>query len=330
VCDEFNTLKESSEEVQRCNNKKDTFASSRVSIQADAFLVTNKDEQSQILLKSIRKLPIVAFRTRLASCKSLFRIMNEIARQVLGVTNFLSFKARDAVMVGSAAHWHGDCDCRVWSILIEAVTVRQAPPCKRQLTSRKAALQRNRRLLLEEYIYDPCIDDDDDDETASTISTADDSSCCSSDCLTSTSTTRTTLVSFDTPLVSAVYVRPYTTLQEKRLLYYTDLDYREFRRDYFYRPRGDRLVQFQPTLVTAVYSVPAMPEDATAEGAVAKSDLYYSEADLQGYVFMRATNVLSFCIQTFDVLSRTATQSSCFSTHRFLDDFVSSLAATKT
>jgi hypothetical protein len=196
--------------------------------------------------------------------------MNGIARQVFGVSIF-SFKARDAVL---AQPPNGDCSC--WAMVVGATrydsvdSVRQASLLRRSIPRKE--MQRRMRFL---DIYDPCIDDD-DDETASTMSTADESSCCS-DCSDEgfrRQRLTKTVVSFDTPLVTAVYVRPFTTLQEKRALYYTDFEYREFRRDYFYRPR-DRQVQFSPNLVTKVHSIPPVEDP---------SDLYYSEADLQGYV----------------------------------------------
>jgi hypothetical protein len=207
--------------------------------------------------------------------------MNGIARQVFGVSIF-SFKARDTVIVHPP-----NGDCSTWAMVVGATryhtvdSVRQTSLLRRSIPRKE--MQRRMRFL---DIYDPCIDDD-DDETASTMSTADESSCCS-DCSDGgfrRQRLTKTVVSFDTPLVTAVYIRPFTTLQEKRVLYYSDIEYREFRRDYFYRPR-DRQVQFSPNLVTKVHSIP-LAEDP--------SDLYYSEADLQGYVSRDSRTKRSLC-----------------------------------
>lgn len=73
-------------------------------------------------------------------------------------------------------------------------------------------------------------------------------------------------------------------MQENRMLYYTDYEYREFRRDYYSRnssnssnnnKRDGGVVTFHADVVTAVHEIPAVSDP---------SDLYYSESDLQGYV----------------------------------------------
>jgi len=168
--------------------------------------------------------------------------MEEIARQ-LGVS--ISFKARDAVMI----------DPRLQKD--SSLLIRQS--------EESVIMFRNSAKLCE---YD-CNDDDD---TASTVSITDDSSCSSSD--DSLSSTGFSRVTFAEPLVTEVYLRPTTTLHEKHVLYYSDYDYREFRRDYFYRKR-ESLVQFDDKVVTDIWEIPT-PEE--------KDALYYSESDLQGYV----------------------------------------------
>jgi hypothetical protein len=99
-----------------------------------------------------------------------------------------------------------------------------------------------------------------DDDTASTVSSDDNSSFSNS-------------VSFATPLVTGVFERPKTTQEEKGHLYYTEVEYRQFRYDCMYggEPR-ERVVKFEPKLVSKVhtYSIP-----------VNKDILYYSESDLQ-------------------------------------------------
>jgi len=100
-----------------------------------------------------------------------------------------------------------------------------------------------------------------DDETASTVSSFDDSF------------TSTASVSFAEPLVTHIHVRPLTTRQEKRDLFYSDRDFRQFRYEYLYgvEPR-DSVVRFSNEVVTQVHVYP---------GPVNKETLYYSEKDLQ-------------------------------------------------
>lgn len=100
-----------------------------------------------------------------------------------------------------------------------------------------------------------------DDDTASTVST--DSSFSNS-------------VSFAAPLVTQVFERPMTTCAEKRDLYYSAADYKEFRYDLIHggEPR-DKVVKFQPSVVTVVH---------TYSVSVNKDVLYYSESDLQSFL----------------------------------------------
>ena len=109
---------------------------------------------------------------------------------------------------------------------------------------------------------------DEDDGTASTVSSIDEdsfSSSCSEAC-----------VSFAEPLVTRVYERPITTLAEKHVLFYSDLEYRSFRRDYFEsKQRSDSLVQFDDDLVTEVH-------EYSIEGR--KEDLFYNDDDLQRFL----------------------------------------------
>lgn len=176
--------------------------------------------------------------------------MNEIARQ-LGFS--VSLKARDVVMRAPAdgsrvqsgdSNEEDESFASIFGVF-----------------SPRKPLQ-NRRKLFD----NDSTDDDDDDDTASTVSLADDTSCSSSEGCAG--------VSFASPLVTAVFVRPSTTLQENRALYYTDFDYREFRRDYFYRKR-ESVVRFRPDVVTEVREIPMVEQP---------DDLYYSQSDLQGYV----------------------------------------------
>lgn len=104
----------------------------------------------------------------------------------------------------------------------------------------------------------------DDDDTASTVSCSD-------------SFSSTSSVSFVEPLVTEVYFRPRTTYEEKQQLFYTEREYRAFRREYYLYGRQeprDPIVQFSDNISVHVYK-------ASAE----KDRLYYSEADLKRCVW---------------------------------------------
>jgi hypothetical protein len=172
--------------------------------------------------------------------------------------------------------------------------------------------------------YDEGCDSDDNDEYSSNFS-VEDTSCSvssSSSCNSSSdeeevdddeihnsesiiSNNNRRKVSFCTPLVTACYVRPTTTLNEKYELYYTDIEYRAFRRNYILFTRGNNstnnnqqqqhqpmtplpaskrrrkntIVQFHANVVTNIYTVPNNDDYPTTT-----SDLYYSRMELQGYV----------------------------------------------
>lgn len=80
-------------------------------------------------------------------------------------------------------------------------------------------------------------------------------------------------VSFATPLVTSVFERPKTTQDEKHHLYYTELEYREFRNDCLRgREPRERIVKFDPKIVSKVH---------TYSIAVNKDILFYSDSDLQ-------------------------------------------------
>lgn len=80
------------------------------------------------------------------------------------------------------------------------------------------------------------------------------------------------MVTFVEPLVTHVYERPRTTKEEKRVLFYTDEEYMQFRVDAHCGRRRSRLVKFADSIVSNVYTVPSH------EG---NRDLFYSEAELQ-------------------------------------------------
>ena len=95
-------------------------------------------------------------------------------------------------------------------------------------------------------------------------------------------------VRFSTPLVTASYVRPVTTLHEKYELYYTEREYREFRRNYVWHARNQppqlpltahrkpSVVQFHIDVITAVHTTPIILDNP--------SELYYSKCELQGFL----------------------------------------------
>jgi hypothetical protein len=137
-------------------------------------------------------------------------------------------------------------------------------------------------LLLDHYDYDyPSDMEEYDDDECSSCSMEGTTSCSSDE-----SHNNGNRVSFCAPLVTATYVRPTTTSKEKLELYYTEMDYREFRRNYLVlnRMQASRLeqrrrtsvVQIHPQVVTATHTIPTH-EDPT--------ELYYTQSDLQGYVF---------------------------------------------
>lgn len=102
-----------------------------------------------------------------------------------------------------------------------------------------------------------------DDDTASTVSSFDDS-------LSGYS------VTFADEIVTAVFVRPATTREEKRELFYSDIDYRRFRYEsYCNREIKDTVVKFAPSVVSNIHVYPCAEE---------KELLFYSATDLQRYV----------------------------------------------
>jgi hypothetical protein len=146
----------------------------------------------------------------------------------------------------------------------------------------------------------------DDDDTMSTVSASD-----------SSFASRVFSVSFAEPLIMATYYRPRTSAEEKSLLFYTDAEYREFRHEYIYgRRQARRKVNFASELVTDVCEF--------AEEGV-KSTLYYSDADLQRYVYesrsLFSSSLLSLCTEDQSLTRHHFP----FSLDRFLDEFVESL-----
>jgi len=105
-----------------------------------------------------------------------------------------------------------------------------------------------------------------DDDTAITQ--------CSTDCETSVDTPR--CVSFAENPVTEVNTRPYTTMNEKHKLFYSDWEYVEFRRKaYHWSNRREKLVIFTDSLVSDVWIIPTSEDP---------SSLYYSETELQSFL----------------------------------------------
>ena len=138
-------------------------------------------------------------------------------------------------------------------------------------------------LVLDHYEYDyPSDMEEYEDDECSNCSMEGATSCSSDD-----SNHNSNRVSFCSPLVTATYVRPTTTAKEKLELFYTEIDYREFRRNYLVlnriqacrlerrNERRSTIVQIHPQVVTATHTIPSH-EDPT--------ELYYTQSDLQGYV----------------------------------------------
>lgn len=107
-----------------------------------------------------------------------------------------------------------------------------------------------------------------DDDTASTVSSDDSvSSCATGSCVT-----------FAEQLVTDVFERPATTWSEKHVLFYSELEYRQFRRDYcLYKMQSQRniLVKFAEEPVSAVY-------EYSQDGE--KDELFYTEQELQRFL----------------------------------------------
>lgn len=80
------------------------------------------------------------------------------------------------------------------------------------------------------------------------------------------------VVHFCTPLVTHMETRPRTTAEDKKSLYYSESEYRRFRREYAAETNAAGTVIFHDQVVTEVweYEAPADP-----------SVLYYSETELQ-------------------------------------------------
>lgn len=132
-----------------------------------------------------------------------------------------------------------------------------------------------------------CSDDDETCSTTSTSETDDDEddddimidedgvmSVVYSDCQTSVEQLSRPSVSFATPLVTDIHFRPRTLRQDKALLYYSDADYRSFRRDFHRGEKHHHSVRFLPQVVTDVWKYDVEHDDS----------LYYSEQEIQEYV----------------------------------------------
>jgi hypothetical protein len=106
---------------------------------------------------------------------------------------------------------------------------------------------------------------DSDDETASTLSDSDNSF--------SSAESLGSCVTFATPLVTNVFIRPKTDRHEKQMLYYSDSDYRQFRMDFRNSlRRRTPSVRFAAGLVTEVHELPLVEN---------KQDVYYSSTELK-------------------------------------------------
>jgi hypothetical protein len=160
----------------------------------------------------------------------------------------------------------------------------QSRQCQSQFISDKGKLTKAiTNLLLDHYDNDyPSDMEEYEDDDCSSCSMEGTTSCSSDE-----SHSNGNRVSFCSPLVTATYVRPTTTSKEKLELYYSEMDYREFRRNYLVlnriqasrleqsKRRRTSVVQIHPQVVTATHTIPSH-DDPT--------ELYYTQSDLQGYV----------------------------------------------
>jgi hypothetical protein len=113
-----------------------------------------------------------------------------------------------------------------------------------------------------------CPSDMADDETASTVSSSAGDSL-SSDFFSDR------VVSFAEPVVTEIRTRPTISDDEKPSLYYSDNDFRRFRRDFICHKKICR-VRFPPTsVVTMVYEYPPLENVEL---------FYYSQVDLQRFL----------------------------------------------
>jgi hypothetical protein len=186
---------------------------------------------------------------------TVYSIMDELTYQLFGVR--LSLSARDAVMNAQPPR---------------KMVIRRIISTSTSRSDNSVDLQKF-PLLLDSSSFD-------DDETLETMSMSDDASCYSSTSSTDLNHSNDTrsrsalrVVTFANPLVTQVHFRPTTTISEKRDLFYSDVDYRLFRRNYHFQ--RDTLVGFKEKVVTDVWEIP--PVDCP-------EDLYYSNSDLQRYV----------------------------------------------
>lgn len=203
---------------------------------------------------------------------------------------FLGCATRTTIIMNALFTQYG-IDRYVWVHRARLVVMRenttwntclQSSQCQTNFISDKCKLTKAiTNLLMDHYDYDyPSDMEDYDDDECSSCSMEGTTSCSSDE-----SHNNGNRVSFCSPLVTATYVRPTTTSREKLELYYSEMDYREFRRNYLVlnriqasrleQTRHKSVVQIHPQVVTETHTIPSH-EDPT--------DLYYSQADLQGYV----------------------------------------------
>ena len=175
------------------------------------------------------------------------------------------------------------------------------PPQQRSAQHSRHVVFKALRDNVDPYDYecDSETDDDDYDDYSNTSVEEEATSCSSSsssessndddddgDVATTTNAHRT--VRFGTPLVTATFTRPVTTTEKKPELYYTEREYREFRRQFGRsrrrsQPHGTTLatttatvVQFHVNVVTEIHETCHMLDNP--------SELYYSRTELQGFL----------------------------------------------
>jgi hypothetical protein len=95
-------------------------------------------------------------------------------------------------------------------------------------------------------------------------------------------------VSFAAQVVTQVHYIPRTLPEEKATLFYTDVEYRQFRKDFCSGgARRGSIVKFSPQIVSSVWTY---SDTATLDN---KEAMFYSESDLQRFLdeFVSSLNV---------------------------------------
>ena len=213
--------------------------------------------------------------------------MNAIAKQ-FGVQHFMPLQTARCIVMREPTVTHlessADDDENDHS---------SKPPQQRSAQHSCHVVFKALRDNVDPYDYECDSETDDDDDYSNTSVEEEETSCSSSsesshdddDGDVATTTAHRT-VRFGTPLVTATYTRPVTTTEKKPELYYTEREYREFRRQFGRSGRRRccsqpltttaTVVQFHVNVVTEIHETCHMLDNP--------SELYYSRTELQGFL----------------------------------------------